>query len=168
MSAIENGARANSYCGSASRACLSPSSSSSNATAHRPASTNALPSFYLLNATSLAKPNAKQHLFADVKNTNSDIVLVVETWFCDKHNDNELALEGYTLFRRDRNNGRKGGGLAAYVTNSFQCDIWSDVTVRNNDIEIMWLICHCNKVTIVVGLCYHPPASSLFIILLPI
>jgi hypothetical protein len=38
-----------------------------------------LPSFYLLNATSLAKPNAKQHLFADIQNTKSDIVLVVET-----------------------------------------------------------------------------------------
>lgn len=117
-----------------------------------------LPSFYLLNATSLAKPNAKQHLFADIQNTKSDIVLVVETWFCGKHNNSELALEGFTLFRRDRNGGRKGGGLAAYVTNCIQCDIWSDSNALNNEVEIMWLICHCNGLTVIVGLCYHPPA----------
>jgi hypothetical protein len=121
-----------------------------------------LPSFYLLNMTSLAKPNAKQHLFSDIQNTKSDIVLVVEIWFSGKHNNSELALEGFTLFRRDRNGGRKGGGLGltAYVTNCIciQCDIWSDSNALNNEVEIMWLICHCNGLTVIVGLCYHPPA----------
>jgi hypothetical protein len=148
------------FCGSASQGSedSSPYSPSTTVAAHRSFSNGALPSFYLLNATSLAKPNAKQHLFADIQNTNSDIVLVVETWFCGRHNDNELALTGFKLFRRDRNGGRKGGGLAAYVTNSIQCDIWTDVNVRNNEIEIMWLICRCSKVIVIVGLCYHPPA----------
>jgi hypothetical protein len=63
------------------------------------------------------------------------------------------------LFRRDRNGGRKGGGLAAYVTNCIQCDIWSDINyVLHNEVKIMWLICHCNKLTVNVGLCYHLPA----------
>jgi hypothetical protein len=94
----------------------------------------------------------------NTKNTKSDIVLVVETWFCGKHNNSQLALEGFTLFRRDRNGGRKGGGFAAYVTNCIQCDIWSDSNALDNEVEIMWLICHCNGLTVIVGLCYHPPA----------
>jgi hypothetical protein len=75
-----------------------------------------LPSFFLLNATtSLAKRNARQHLHADIYSCNSDIVLIVETWFTNKHRDTELAINGYNLFRRDRKDGRKGGGLCAYV-----------------------------------------------------
>ena len=57
---------------------------------------NVLPSFFLLNATSLAKRNARQHLLADIYSCNSDIVLIVETWFTNKHRDTELAINGYT------------------------------------------------------------------------
>jgi hypothetical protein len=42
---------------------------------------NVLPTFFLLNATSLAKRNARQHLHAEIYSRNSDIVLIVETWF---------------------------------------------------------------------------------------
>ena len=42
---------------------------------------NSLPSFYLINPTSLAKPNAICHLHTDMINFHCDIALVVETWF---------------------------------------------------------------------------------------
>jgi hypothetical protein len=156
-----NSSRSPLHCGTTSESSetLRLRSSSSNVASHPSKTLNsALPSFFLLNATSLAKPNAKQHLIADINSTNSDIILVVETWFCGKHNDSELAIEGFALFRRDRKGGRKGGGLAAYVRDCIQCDILNNITVSNNEIEIMWLNCHCNNLTIIIGLCYHPPA----------
>jgi hypothetical protein len=73
-----------------------------------------LPTFYLLNPTSLAKTNAKEQLLTDIATVRADLALIVETWFTNKHLDCDLSLDGYALFRRDRV-GRKGGGLCAYV-----------------------------------------------------
>ena len=68
----------------------------------------------MLNATSLAKNNAKEHLLVDVQTVQADVVLITETWFTSKHSDSDLNLEGFTLLRRDRI-GRKGGGVCVYV-----------------------------------------------------
>jgi hypothetical protein len=61
-----------------------------------------LPTFYLLNATSLAKQNAKEQLLADVKSVQADVVMITETWFTDKQADDDLKIDGFVLFRRDR------------------------------------------------------------------
>ena len=70
-------------------------------------------SFYLINATSLAKPHAMQLLQTELLNKDFDIVLVTETWFTQMHLDTYVAIPNYVLFRRDR--GRRGGGVCAYV-----------------------------------------------------
>jgi hypothetical protein len=66
-----------------------------------------------------------------------DIALLVETWFCCKHNDRELASDGFTLFQSDRIGVRMGGGLTASVRSNIHCIIWAGTKVRKNDIEIM-------------------------------
>ena len=70
----------------------------------------------LLNPTSLAKTNAVQQLQCDLINNNVQVALVTETWFCNKHLDCMADIDGYTIYRCDRN-GRKGGGVCAYVRN---------------------------------------------------
>jgi hypothetical protein len=57
-----------------------------------------LPRFYLLNATSLAKPNAKEHLNADIINHRISIVMIVETWFTRKHDSSDLNIDGFPLY----------------------------------------------------------------------
>jgi hypothetical protein len=44
-----------------------------------------LPRFYLLNATSLAKNNAKEQLTVDMQMVRADIVMTVESWFSSKN-----------------------------------------------------------------------------------
>ena len=66
-------------------------------------------SFYLLNATSLAKTHAIQLLSKDIKANNASQALVAETWFTVKHDSSSLCIPNYTLIRRDRVK-RKGGG----------------------------------------------------------
>ena len=119
-------------------------------------STGLCPTFYLLNATSLAKTNAVQHLYTDVCTHNADIVLIVETWFTHRHADAEIAMSGYNLFRRDRGGKRKGGGLCAFVRPHVDCTVLN-IKGSNTDIEIMWLLCKHNSLNIIVALCYYPP-----------
>ena len=63
------------------------------------------------NARSLG--NKQEELEAIVRQGNYDVVTTTETWWDDLHNWS-TAMDGYKLFRRDRQ-GRKGGGVAVYV-----------------------------------------------------
>ncbi|KAK4824014.1 hypothetical protein QYF61_009605 [Mycteria americana] len=60
------------------------------------------------NACSMG--NKEEELEAIVQQKNYDIVAVTETWWGDSHNWS-AAMDGYKLFRRDRQ-GRRGGGVA--------------------------------------------------------
>jgi len=77
-------------------------------------SSNDVPNILLLNATSLAKNNAVQHLQCDLASNNIDIALIVETWFTRRIVNNVVAIRNYNLFRVDRTK-RNCGGIAAYV-----------------------------------------------------
>ena len=50
-----------------------------------------------------------------VKNKKFDILIVSETKIDDKVEDQLIAIDDYSLKRRDRN--RNGGGIALYVKN---------------------------------------------------
>lgn len=113
------------------------------------------PSLYLLNATSLAKSNALQHLEADLVENNIDIALITETWFNSKHIDNDVALQDFIVIRKDRSK-RKGGGVCLYVRNSLNCSKLAFSTA-NNYTEILWVKCIYNLATYYIACCYHPP-----------
>ena len=112
-------------------------------------------SFYLVNATSLAKTNAVQLLGLDIKEHCVHMAVVTETWFTSKHDDNCLLIPNYTLYRRDRFK-RKGGGVCAYIHNDIKCEV---LPYDNCDdkIEILWLKCYFNCHVYYVACCYHPP-----------
>ena len=112
-------------------------------------------SFYLVNATSLAKTNAVQLLGLDIKEHCIHMAVVTETWFTSKHDDNCLLIPNYTLYRRDRLK-RKGGGVCAYIRNDIKCGV---LHYDNCDdrIEILWLKCYFNCHVYYVACCYHPP-----------
>ena len=50
---------------------------------------------------------------------NYDIIGISETWW-DESCDWGVAIDGYRLFRRDRQ-GRRGGGVAMYVKQGLDC-----------------------------------------------
>ena len=49
-----------------------------------------------------------------------DVIGITETWLHEHVNNAEISLKGYTTFRNDRQNGRKGGGVILYVRTSLQ------------------------------------------------
>ena len=52
---------------------------------------------------------------------NYDIVCIVELWLSKDISHSELAITGYTIFRRDRN--RHGGSIIIFVKDTLSCTI---------------------------------------------
>ena len=81
--------------------CLRPIDISSRSTCKVISSLRA-PSFYVLNAASLAKPHAFSHLKADIYSLNPDAVVISETFLSSKHSDSLFHIDGFITFRKDR------------------------------------------------------------------
>uniref|UniRef100_A0A803JLE9 MORN repeat-containing protein 4 n=1 Tax=Xenopus tropicalis TaxID=8364 RepID=A0A803JLE9_XENTR len=86
---------------------------------------------------------------------NYDLIGITETWW-DEKCAWTMNLNGYTLFRRDREI-KKGGGVCLYVKSDLKpCN--KDVT--NENVESRWVEISVGlKVTkkIIIGVCYKPP-----------
>lgn len=70
-------------------------------------------SVFYTNAASLH--NKMQELQARAAASSPDVLAISETWGRCGVMDAELAVAGYRLFRKDRADGRKGGGVAIMV-----------------------------------------------------
>jgi len=57
--------------------------------------------------------NKQEELEAIVRQANCDLVAITETWW-DHSCDSSAVMDGYKLFRRDRQ-GRKGGEVALCI-----------------------------------------------------
>ena len=105
------------------------------------------------NASSMS--NKQEELEAIVQQENYDLGATTEMpWWDDLHNWS-AAMDGYELFRRDRQ-GRRGGGVALYVRECFDCLELDD---GNDRVECFWVRIRgkANKADIMVGVCYRPP-----------
>ena len=105
------------------------------------------------NASSMG--NKQEELEAIVQQENYDLGAITEMpWWDDLHNWS-AAMDGYELFRRDRQ-GRRGGGVALYVRECFDCLEPDDGDDR---VECLWVRIRgkANKADIMVGVCYRPP-----------
>ena len=51
--------------------------------------------------------------------------------------DNNLSIEGFSVERKDRCDGRTGGGFACYIRNSFMYKRLSNLD--ENELEVIWL-----------------------------
>ena len=80
--------------------------------------------------------NKQEELETVMHLENYDFVPITETWWNDSHNW-YTTIEGYWLFRRDRQ-GRKGGGVALYVKDRVDCE---ELILRNSQeqVESLWV-----------------------------
>ena len=113
------------------------------------------PTLFVLNAASLAKPHAIQHLSADLVRYGVHIAVITETHLKKRHTDLFATIAGYSLFRRDRT-GRKGGGVAVYVNSQMPATLW---TCPNDSplFELLWVHVRTEALDVIVGALYHPP-----------
>jgi len=87
-------------------------------------SSSHVPSLYVLNASSLAKPHAVEQLAADIGRCNNDVAIISETNFKSRHLDSAVSVPGYTLLRRDRI-GKRCGGVVLYIRESYNATMWT-------------------------------------------
>ncbi|PKU29350.1 mitochondrial fission process protein 1 [Limosa lapponica baueri] len=98
--------------------------------------------------------NKQDELEAIVQQDSYNVVAITETWWDDGHDWN-AAMDGYKLFRRDRQ-GRRGGGVALYVRECFDC---IELDSSDDKVECLWVRMKgkANKGDFVLGVCYRPP-----------
>ncbi|XP_033104417.1 uncharacterized protein LOC117107010 [Anneissia japonica] len=89
--------------------------------------------------------------------TNATTISVTETWLDHSVTDNEIHIDGYNLFRKDRN--REGGGVCIYTHINRAVTRREDLEV--DDMETVWVdVLLPRSKPITVGTCYRPPKSN--------
>jgi hypothetical protein len=72
-----------------------------------------LPTFFHSNVRSL---NAKiDDLQIVTQQNNADVIAITETWLNSRITDGAVSLPGYSIVRNDRENGKRGGGVCAFI-----------------------------------------------------
>ncbi|GAB0177896.1 hypothetical protein GRJ2_000254900 [Grus japonensis] len=101
--------------------------------------------------------NKQEELEALAQSQCYDIIGISETWW-EESCDWRAVMDGYRLFRRDRQ-GRRSGGEALYVTEGLD---YTELSVSNNTVESLWvrLMGQANKGGVVVGVYYRPPSQD--------
>ena len=88
-----------------------------------------------------------------------DIMTLSETWLDNDICHNLVAIEGYTLERKDRN--LCGGGIGCYIRENIphirRCDLEDD------NLELLWIELkpRSYETSFFVGIIYRPPNSSM-------
>ena len=113
------------------------------------------PTLYVLNAAALTKPNAIDHLAADMRGYHIDVCIITETHLKQKHASHVFDIEGYNMYRRDRTK-RRGGGVAIYVNSHLCSSLWKSPSEQLN-FELLWIRVQSDKFDAIIGAIYHPP-----------
>ncbi|KAK4826957.1 hypothetical protein QYF61_012806 [Mycteria americana] len=99
--------------------------------------------------------NKQEELAAAAQLENYDLIAITETWWDESH-DWSAVIDGYKLFRRDRQ-GRRGRGVALYAKNWIDC---TELSLKNSNVQVesLWVKIRdqANKGNFVVGVYYRP------------
>lgn len=113
-----------------------------------------IPKCLVINARSLAKPDAAPALHAELKSHKIDICFVSETWLHNKIPSHLVCPEDYIIVRKDRPGGRIGGGVAILCRHDWKISI---LNPEENDFENIWCRITTPNSEYVVSCVYHPP-----------
>jgi len=89
-----------------------------------------------------------------------DIAVLVETCLHGGIHDDLINIPGYTVYRKDRTDGRVGGGILVYSRNEIPCHFQPQLD--HVDMEVVWLLYRHASMPrevshILIGAIYHPP-----------
>jgi hypothetical protein len=80
-----------------------------------------------------------------------------ETPLDNTFDDTVVAIQGYNIYRQDRN--ANGGGVAVYIRNHIPVKLTEDLML--NAVEVIWLQVHLPHLKLIlVGSCYIPPSAN--------
>ena len=109
-----------------------------------------------LNVHSLLPKISELRIIAN--KTSAAVITLTETWIGNLVTNSEISIDGYTVFRKDRN--RHGGGVCLYIKNNIAFNQRDDL--NNDNIETLFVdILLPRSKPIVVGVCYRPDPEDL-------
>ena len=85
-----------------------------------------------------------------------DVICITETWLDGRVLDEDIEIENFDLFRRDRP-GDHHGGICVYVRNNIFCRRRNDFELPN--IECVWVEVSFKNKKHLIGTFYRPPNS---------
>ncbi len=94
---------------------------------------------------------------------NADVIAITETWLNSRITDGAVSLPGYSIVRNDRENGKRGGEVCAFIKSNIPFSTIPDLCTP--DVEGLWLRSdlsgyHANCPASFVGVFYHPPLAD--------
>jgi len=96
-----------------------------------------------------------QEFVTVIETVQPDVIGVTESWGSDDISDSEFSIPGFDLFRADRSNGHRGGGVLLLVNsriNAIECKLHSKFTD-----QIWCKIKISNGEDLLIGVCYRSP-----------
>lgn len=105
--------------------------------------------------------NSLRNKLSEIENLLSEknvyILALTETHLDQTFEDGELFIQGYNVYRKDRN--KYGGGVAFYIRDHLPVKIRTDVMI--SDIEALWLqIQMPHTKPLLMACCYRPPSAD--------
>ena len=122
-------------------------------TRNGPPTQKIIPKCMVINARSLAKPQAVSALDVELSTWEIDICFVCETWLNSKILSNLVCPNNYLIVRKDRGDGRNGGGVAIICREDWKC---KSLNFQNN-LECIWCEIETANSKYYVASVYHPP-----------
>jgi hypothetical protein len=117
---------------------------------------------FYTNARSMMKIDKRTELLLYVDKEKPDIIGITESWAKESIQDSELELNGYVMFRKDRESGgekERGGGVLLYVRDNL-------TSLERKDLkddrfkESVWCEIKNKAEALLVGVCYRVPKST--------
>ena len=109
------------------------------------------------------KPSKVPYLEEFLSNSNKVFLALTETWLNHEYFDSELSIEGFNLFRSDRNRckpkrGRLSGGVCIYIRDDIAVSFKTVVQFSNGVVELLCVYSNVFNLCIVV--LYRQPDQS--------
>ena len=112
-----------------------------------------------MNARSMSKNADKIYSFLNSLTTPPDVLAITETWLNDT-NKSLFKLSGYISYHLLRNT-RAHGGVAIYITNEFQSEQLTDLSIVNEDIELLTVKITSSSTNYILCAIYRPQSKHI-------
>ena len=112
--------------------------------------------FCHLNAQSLR--NKIDEVKSSLSKSVRPIILGInESWLDSTVSDQEVSMQNYNTFRRDRRSGR-GGGILVFIRDIIKSK--RRIDLEKDNIECLWTELKLNKKSLLLGNIYRPPNAT--------
>ena len=120
-----------------------------------------IPTIFVCNICSIT-PKIDE-LECVVNQNDSDIVCITETWSSNEILASAIAMNGFTLFRKDCE--KRGGCVAIFVKSNIRCKRLVVPDLPECMTEILWLQIRPRRLpravsSVLIAVVYHPPHAS--------